>query len=123
MQVLFLEEGPPKEGYVFPSDIDAAETLTDKDDVEAINEKILQRKIKRVKDTADDAGIACSIKVSHNVSADTVLAAADDADIIFVDGGQGIGDDEPEVTLPYSLKGFPDTSPVPVELVFDAGSE
>jgi len=115
LQVLFLEERPVKEGYVFPSDIDAAETLADTGDVEAINEKILQRKIKRVKDNTAEAGVACSIAISKDVSADTVLAAAADATVIFSDGDQV--DEASGKAFPFSLKGFPDETPVPVQLI------
>lgn len=86
LQVLFLSEEPVEEGYFFPSDIDAAESLTDADDAEADDRELLRSKIRLIKDKAKASGIDVSIQVNDNPSVDSILEMVGNAAVIYVDG-------------------------------------
>lgn len=92
LQVLFLVEKPVEEGYVYPSDIDAAESLTNSQDTATDDRHLLHSKINLIRDKVRAEGIACSIQVSNDPSVDAVLAAADNVSMIFVDVGTGGGE-------------------------------
>lgn len=115
LRVLFLKEEPVKEGYLYPSDIDAAEALTDEADVRQDDEQILQGKIKLVKDTAAAAGIDCTIQVGTDHSADAILATAENVDIIFVDMGTERG--EEAAGQPFKVSELIEKAACPVELI------
>ena len=87
LRVLFLKEEPVEEGYVFPSDIDAAEQLTDEADARQDDDQLIQGKIRLIKDKADAAGISYTTEVNTDPSTDAVLAFTENADKIFVDVG------------------------------------
>lgn len=92
LQVLFLVEPPVEEDYVFPSDIDAAESLTDSEDAVADDRRLLQSKVKLIRDKAQTAGISSTIRVSNDASVDSILEVAGNVSRIFVDGGAGAGE-------------------------------
>lgn len=87
LQVVFLTEEPVEEDYFFPSDIDAAESLTDADDAEADDRELLRSKIRLIKDKAKASGIDVSIQVNENPSVDSILEMVGNAAVIYVDGG------------------------------------
>ena len=90
LQALFVQDAPVEEGYVYPSDINAAAALTDEADARQDDEQLLQSKIKLVRDKAAAADIDCSIQINNNPSLDDILAVAVKADIIFVDAGLNV---------------------------------
>lgn len=87
LRVLFLKEEPVEEGYVFPSDIDAAEELTDEADARQDDNQLIQGKIRLIKDKADAAGINYTTQVITKPSVNAILALATGADKMFVDVG------------------------------------
>lgn len=84
---LFLREEPVEEGYIFPSDIDAAKALTDEADARRDDIQLVQGKIQLIKSMAAAAGIQYTPKVSNDSSIPGILALAENADKIFVDVG------------------------------------
>ena len=92
LQVLFLVEPPVEEDYLFPSDIDAAESLTDSEDAANDDRRLLHSKVKLIRDKASAAGIDCAISVSNNASVGSILEAAGNVSRIFVDGGAAEGE-------------------------------
>jgi hypothetical protein len=87
LQVLFLNEEPVEEGYVFPSDIDAAEALTNEADAKQDDNQLIQGKIRLIKDKADAAGINYTTQIMTEPSTNGILALATDVDKMFVDVG------------------------------------
>ena len=87
LRVLFLQEEPVEEGYVFPSDIDAAAALTDEADARQDDDQLIQGKIKLIKDKAGNAGIQYAVKTSTDPSIEAILAIAENAGKIYVDVG------------------------------------
>lgn len=85
--VLFLQEEPVEEGYVFPSDIDAAESLAGEADARQDDDQLVQGKIKLIKDKAADAGIKYVVKISDDTSIETILSITAYPDKIYVDVG------------------------------------
>jgi hypothetical protein len=87
LSVLFLREEPVEEGYVFPSDIDAAASLTEEADARQDDDQLVQGKIKLIKDKADNAGIQYTVKTSNDPTIDSILSITVNADKIYVDVG------------------------------------
>lgn len=85
--VLFLQEKPVEEGYIFPSDIDAAENLTDEADARQDDDQLVQGKIRLIKDKAEYAGVQYTVKISNDPSIDTILLITEEPDKIYVDVG------------------------------------
>lgn len=92
VQVLFLVEPPVEEDYIFPSDIDAAAALTDSEDAADDDRRLLQSKVKLIRDKTQTAGIQCSVRVSNDASVDSILEVAGNVCMIFVDGVDGAGE-------------------------------
>jgi hypothetical protein len=84
--VLFLQEEPVEEGYVFPSDIDAAESLMGEADARQDDDQLIQGKIKLIKDKALNAGIRHTVKISDDPSIESILSIRD-PNKIYVDVG------------------------------------
>lgn len=87
LQVLFLKEEPVEEGYIFPSDIDAAEALTGEADARQDDNQLIQGKIKLIHDKAHAAGVSYTTQVMTDPSINNILALTTNADKIFVDVG------------------------------------
>jgi len=115
LTVLFLQEGPEKEGYGFPSDIDSAENLTNEADVRKDDRDILEGKVKIVRSRAKEAQITCNIHVSNVFSEDFILGIAGDAALILIDGGTA--EDPADNELPFSPEKLAEQATCPVELV------
>lgn len=115
LRVLFLKEQPVEEDYIFPSDIDAAQELTDTADAQQDDEQLLQSKMKLVRDKAQAAGIDHSIQVSGETSVDGLLAIAGKTDMIFVDAGSIVR--EGAAGLPFDTNELIEKAACPVELV------
>jgi len=115
LSVLFLKEQPIEEDYVFPSDIDAAEALTDTADARQDDEQLLQGQTKLVQHKAQAAGIDCTIQVSGETSVDALLAIAGKVDLIFVDAGDNVR--EGAAGLPFDTDELIEKAACPVELI------
>jgi hypothetical protein len=104
-----------KEGYVFPSDIDAAEDLTGTKDIEAGDVHIIQSQMKLFEDMAKTENIPLRSELLTEPSLEDLTAIVKDADILFVDGddhGSGIL----SVTN-FKMKNLAKKSPIPVESI------
>ncbi|NII28810.1 universal stress protein [Pseudoflavitalea sp. X16] len=115
LRVLFLQEEPVEEGYVFPSDIDAAEALTNEADAQQDDDQLIQGKIRLIKDKADAAGINYTTQIITAPSVNTILALATDVDKMFVDVGT---DDRKEAAdRLFKPEELSEKAACPVELV------
>ncbi len=115
LKVLFLKEQPIEDDYVFPSDIDAAEALSDSADARRDDDQLLQGKTKLVQHKAQAAGIDCTIQVSDKTSVDALLAIAGKVDQIFVDAGGNVR--EGAAGLPFDTDELVEKAACPVELI------
>jgi hypothetical protein len=75
----------PREGYIFPSDIDPAENLYNKSDAEKSNEKVIHEQVKLFTDMAKGKNIPVYTEELLNPSLEDVVEITDRADILFVD--------------------------------------
>lgn len=86
LHAIFLEaSGQEREDYAFPSDIDAAEKLTDEEDAAQGNEKIILKYIKLVEDMCKTEHLSYKIERLKNSDLDEVLEKLKTADRIFLD--------------------------------------
>ena len=113
--VLFLREEPVDEGYGFPSDIDAAENLTNEAEVQQDDRNLLEGKIEIVRSRAKEAQLTCNIHVSNEYSENFILAIAGDAALILIDAGTA--DDPADSELPFSPAKLAKGATCPVELI------
>ena len=83
---LFLySDKEPKEGYVFPSDIDPAENLYNKSDARKNNEKIIVGQIKLFTDMVKAKGISVYTEEISNPILKEVLEITEGAEVLFMD--------------------------------------
>jgi len=75
----------PPEGYIFPSDIDPAENLYDKDDAEKSNVKVIHSQMILFRDLAKGKGISARAEEFVNPSPGDILEITRTADILFID--------------------------------------
>lgn len=115
LTVLFLRDKPEDEGYGFPSDLDAAQKLTDESDSIKDDDKILQGKIKQVLHKATAEEVDCTTKVSSDTAIQSILEIADNPDIIFVDEGREEGSDDN--TPLFDVAELIAAAPCPVEAI------
>jgi hypothetical protein len=84
--VFLLAEDADPEGYIFPSDIDAAEDITDSDDSVSDNEKVVESHIKMLKNRATAAQIKFESIVLHDPEEDLLSETLKGCNYIFVAG-------------------------------------
>lgn len=113
--VLFLQEEPVEEGYVFPSDIDAATALTEEADARQDDDQLVQGKIKLIKDKAAAAGIQYAVKISDDPSIESILSNAKDPGKIYVDIGTEIREEAADRL--FNPEDLVEKAACPVELV------
>lgn len=86
LHAIFLQSSSQeREDYAFPSDIDAAEKLTDETDAAQSNEKIILNYIKLVKDMCNTEHLKCNIERLKNSTLDEVIEKLKTSDRIFLD--------------------------------------
>jgi len=73
------------EGYIFPSDLDAAEELSDNSDAEQGDEHVIQSQIKILEDMAKTKDIPFKSEVLIEPSLEDILAKAKGQNILFID--------------------------------------
>lgn len=116
IQALFLKsEDEVKEGYVFPSDLDAAENLSDAEDTEKGNIHVIQSQMKTLKDMAATENITTDTELLTEPPLEEILATAKNCSILFIDA-----DYNETTTLAvtnFDLDDLIDKSPCPVEPV------
>jgi hypothetical protein len=105
----------PREGYIFPSDIDPAERLFNKKDAEDTNVDVIHTQIKLFTDMAKEKKVPIQTKELINPSLKEMLALSRTAEIIFLDAFY-----KKSFLLAntsFSFRDFIEKSASPVELV------
>lgn len=74
-----------KEGYIFPSDLDAAEDLTDEQDAENANIAVIQKNIDILKTMADSDDVPCTNQVLIDPDKAELKDLIKGKDKVFVD--------------------------------------
>lgn len=82
---LFLAGHETEESYAFPSDIDAAQKATDKNDADQSDMNIIDSHMKLMEDMAKAKNISCNTKILIEPALDDVLAQVGKKDIIFME--------------------------------------
>jgi hypothetical protein len=113
--VLFLQEKPVEEGYVFPSDIDAAESLAGEADARQDDDQLVRGKIKLIKDKAAEAGIQHVAKISDDPSIKAILPTTTGADKMYVDVGTMMREEAADRL--FNAEDLVEKAACPVELV------
>lgn len=85
LQALFLVGKEPGEGYVFPSDLDAAEKLADRNEAREKNIEIIRDQVKLLEDMARTKNVTCRSELLMNPSLKDVVNKAGHVERIFVD--------------------------------------
>ena len=86
LQALFIRAKTEiKEGYIYPSDLDAAEDLEDTDDAVEDDEKIIQSQIKLLEDMAKTENIPFKSELLIDPSREDILDRTKSAAILFID--------------------------------------
>jgi len=104
-----------KEGYVFPSDLDAAENLTGNEDLEQGDVAVIHNQMKLLKDVARSENISLESNLLTDPSLDDILEIAKKSDILFIDA-----DDDGSGILSvtgFTMKQLIKKSPCPVEAI------
>lgn len=74
-----------KEGYVFPSDLDAAEDLADEQDTENANVVVIQKNISILKTMADSDDVPCTTQVIIDPGKEELRELMTNRDRVFAD--------------------------------------
>jgi hypothetical protein len=86
LHALFLKaEDEIKEGYIFPSDLDAAENLADADDTEKDNIKVIRSQMKLLAGMAITEKLSFTSELLTDLSLDDLIALTKETDTIFID--------------------------------------
>lgn len=123
LHVLFLVSGEEMpEGYAFPSDIDLAETLNDKEDAEADSLKIIHSQMKLFRKMVETENIACKVELLIDPAVEQVVEKAKKATLLFV--APEYGEVALQAVTDFSMQELIDKSPCPVKVVTgEAGSD
>jgi len=84
LAVFLLSKDADPEGYIFPSDIDAAEDLSDDADSASGNEKVVESNIQMLKNRASADQINFKSIVLHDPSEQLLSDTLQDSNYIFV---------------------------------------
>lgn len=85
LYALFLAGREIEEGYIFPSDLDAAQNITDKEDAEKDDFRVIRSQMRLVEDMAKGEGVICRTELLRDPSLEDVIQKARDAQLVFVD--------------------------------------
>ena len=116
LKALFLHSGKETpEGYVFPSDLDAAENLSTTDEAEAANLRIIESNIRMLKNQASSEHIDLAVQKLIDPTSDQLLSELGDAERVFA----SINIDEMRIlsTVKVNLKELLNDNQQPVEWV------
>jgi hypothetical protein len=116
LHALFIKaKDEVKEGYVFPSDLDAAENLADDEDTEKANILVIRSQMKVLEDMAKTKDIPYNSELLTDPSLGYLLGMAKRSDILFMDA------DYHETGIlfatSFNMKELVKKSPCPVEAV------
>ena len=112
---LFLKGGEQEEGYPFPSDLDAAEKLKNKEDAEKDDEAIIRDDTKLLQHMAKSKGVEIQVEELKDPTINEVLKKIKDAAVVFVDANA----DPDDIAAPtkFTLKELVGKLGLPVEQV------
>ena len=82
---LFLAGRETEEGYIFPSDLDAAQDLADKEDAEQDDLRVIRSQMRLLEDMAKSEGVVCKTELMVDPTLEQVLSKAQDVQLIFID--------------------------------------
>lgn len=85
LYAVFLKGEEKEEGYLFPSDLDAAAKLMDKEDAEEDDEALIKDDMKLLRDMAKSKGVDIQSEELNDPTIDEVLTKIKDAAVVFVD--------------------------------------
>lgn len=116
LQALFLHSAKePPEGYIFPSDMDPAENLYDKQDARKSNEAIIHSQVRLFRDMAAAKNIPAQTWELTDPSIKNILEIMEGATILFMDADH---DKAFLLKAPHlSLKKIEEHCRCPVEIV------
>jgi len=113
LQTLFIVGKETEEGYPFPSDLDAAENFTDKDDVVRDDVEIIRGQMKFLHDIARAEKITIKSDILVDPSLKDVMEKIRDAGMLFINANYeetaSLSD------LSFDIKDLVDRAPCPVE--------
>ena len=114
---LFLRGEEEEEGYPFPSDLDAAEKLMDKEDAERDDKELIKGDTKLLFDMAKSKGVEIQVEELNDPTIDEALKKIKDAAVVFVDANA----DPDDIAAPtkFTLKELVGKLGVQVEEVRD----
>jgi hypothetical protein len=116
LYALFLSDaGEVPEGYVFPSDIDLAETLNNEEDAEKDTAVIIGHQMKLFSDTAKTKDISAQSESMIDPALTDVLEKASKATLLFIPAG--FDETELSAVTHFNLQELVDKAPCPVEIV------
>lgn len=81
---LFIVAREKEEGYFFPNDLDAAQDLTDKEDAEQDDLRIIRSQVHLLEGMAKMEGVACTTGLLVDPALQEVLSGLQDADTVIV---------------------------------------
>jgi hypothetical protein len=104
-----------KEGYVFPSDLDAAEHLTGTEDIEHGDVLVIRSQMKLLEDMAKTENIPFKSELLTDPLLKDILEIAKGSDILFIDAD----DNESGIlsVTTFRMKDLVKKSPCPVETI------
>jgi hypothetical protein len=121
LKALFLSSGKEMpEGYVYPSDINLAETLTDISDTEKDSIKIIRDEMNLFRNMLKGENIEGDVEYLVDPTLEQVLEKAKTATIMFM--APGYGETAQLAITDFSLQDLADKSPCPVETITDQSS-
>jgi hypothetical protein len=115
LQTLFIVGKETEEGYPFPSDLDAAESLTDKDDVVHDDVEIIRSQMKFISDNARAEKININSEILIDPSFELVMAKISGAKILFINATYQATASLSD--LSFDIRDLVDHAPCPVEEV------
>lgn len=115
LYAIFLKGVEEEEGYLFPSDLDAAEKLMNKEDAEKDDEALIKDDMKLLFDMAKSKGVEIQAEELNDPSLDQALKKVKDAAIVFIDANA----DPEDIAAPtkFTLNDLVGKLGVPVEQV------
>jgi hypothetical protein len=85
ISALFLASHETEDQYAFPSDLDAAQKVTDKEDADQDDMRVIESQIKLMENMAKSEGVDFTSEIMVDRSLDEVLSKVRGASIIFID--------------------------------------
>ena len=106
-----------KEGYLFPSDIDPAQNLTDREDAESDDLRLIKDEQKLLKDLAKEKNIQLQMDVLTDPSLEELLRFTRDAEIVFINDPQE--ENQILAVTSFELEDLVNRSQSPVEVIHE----